>query len=118
MQNKLQQYIKDRKALIGGIFNIISALIIIILTFLRVEARDYTVPVRYNQYSRSDIELGPWYNLYEFALFALVVTLMNLVFSIRLHADRKNLAYALLLLNAIILVFLLMVMLAVTRLNT
>ncbi len=58
---------------------------------------------------------GPTSDLYQFAIFALIVTIMSVMLSIKLYTHRKHFAVSLLGLNIILLVLSLVVFNALTR---
>ncbi len=104
-----REFIKDRFSLLLMAFGFIFALINILHVVLRVEQRDFDIPVRYTQYGTSQIILGDWYTLYSLALFAVVATVVNFVLALRLHSSRRQLAIAILIGQILIMVFLFLV---------
>jgi hypothetical protein len=104
-----REFIKDRFALLLMAFGLLLALVNILNVFLRVEQRDFDIPVRYTQYGSSPIVLGDWYNLYALAFFAIVATTVNFVLALRLHKNRRQLTIALLIGQLLIMIFLFLV---------
>ncbi len=109
-----REFIKDRYSLMLISIGLILAAVNILHVILRVEQKDFDIPVRYTQYGASPIVLGDWYTLYEFALFAIVATAINVVIALKLHkSSRRNLATSVLIGQIIIMIFLFLVSRAV-----
>jgi hypothetical protein len=104
-----KDFIKDRFSLLLMALGVGLAVINVINVVLRVEPRDFDIPVRYTQYGSSPIVLGDWYNLYSLALFAVVATVSNVVIALKLHKNRRQLTVAVLVGQILVMVFLLLV---------
>ncbi len=105
-----KKYLNDKAVffllLANGLLTVLSVLYI----GLRVDASQASAIVSY----RATLGISGFYSgrpseLYSFALFALIVTAVNVVLSMRLFSFRRVLSVVVLALNIILLVFTLMV---------
>ncbi len=104
-----KEFFHDRLALGLAVAGLLLGILNFLLIILRVQSRDYDIPIRYTQYGGSPIELGDWYQLYGFASFCLIALGLNLVLAMRLHPLRRYLAITILTLNLFIMVMLFLV---------
>jgi len=104
-----REFIKDRFALLLTAFGFVLAIVNVLHVVLRVEPRDFDIPVRYTQYGSSPIALDDWYNLYALALFAIVATVANTVIALQLHKNNRQLSIAVLIAQILIMTFLFLV---------
>ncbi len=104
-----KEFFHDRPALILAVLGLGLGVLNIMQVILRVQSRDFDVPIRYSQYGGSPIELGNWYELYSLAVFAVVATVVNLVLALRVRTLQRSLSMVILLLNVLIMTLLLLV---------
>ncbi len=111
-----KNYFHDRSilALIGA-----DAALFLLATvgvLLGVDASDNpTSIVAYRDTTKIGQTSGPTTDLYQFALFAVIVTVASVVLSMKLYAHRRHLAVGILGLNCLLLVMSIIVFNALTR---
>ena len=110
-----KKYFHDRSvlALLGA--NGALFLLAIANVLLNVDTELNSVSIVSYRSSRAIQVSGPTSSLYEFAVFATIVTFITVFLSIKLYAHRKQMAVSMLGLNVISLVLCLVVFNALTR---
>lgn len=111
-----KHYFHDRSvlALIGA--NAALALLSISSVLLGVQSEENpTSIVAYRDTTKIGQISGPTNDLYQFALFALIVTTASYILSIKLYAHRRHLAVGILGLNTLLLVLCIIIFNALTR---
>lgn len=110
-----KQYFHDKSVL--GLLGFNAALLVLTVSnvLLNVDTELNSVSIVSYRSSRAIQTSGPTSSLYEFALFALVVTIVSTMLSIRLYGHRKHLAVSILGLNVVSLLLCLVVFNALTR---
>jgi len=101
---------KDRVliSLIGAGF--VAAVGIVVRVMLSITQYDIDIPVRYTQFGGVDSYItGDWYTHYNFAIFAVVMTLINTLIALRIYRHRRWVSISLLSLQLFIFVFLFVV---------
>jgi hypothetical protein len=77
--------VKDRLVLVSLLFCILLALIITLVTLLRLSPSDVQIPIRYTDYGTANIYRNQWFALYVFPFFALLITAINVYISTKIH---------------------------------
>ena len=110
-----KQYFHDKSVL--GLIGFNAALLVLTVAnvLLNVDTELNSVSIVSYRSSRAIQTSGPTSSLYEFALFAVVVTVVSVILSIRLYGHRKHLAISILGLNVVSLLLCLVVFNALTR---
>ncbi len=111
-----KNYFHDKSILSLLATNGSFAILIFIYVFLKVSNLQEQTSVSITSY-RSNLSIqtsGPTNTLYEFAIFALVVTAFTIALSVKLYSHRKHLAIGLLGLNLVSLVMCFFVFRALT----
>ena len=101
---------KDRVliSLIGAGF--IVATTIVIRVMLSITQYDIDIPVRYTQFGGVDSYItGDWFTHYNFAVFAVVMLLLNTLIALRIYRHRRWVSISILSLQLIIFVLLFVV---------
>lgn len=108
-------YFHDRSVL--ALIGVNAALFLLTVSnvLLNVNTEESSVSIVSYRSSRAIQLSGPTGELYQFAFFAVVVTLFTMALSLKLYAHRRSLAIALMGLNVISLVLCLVVFNALTR---
>jgi hypothetical protein len=112
---KISKYYHDKSvlALLGANAALFLLAVTNVLLNVDTELSDTSI-ISYRS-SRSIQVSGPTSELYQFAMFAVIVTAFNVFLSIKLYSHRRHLAVSLLGLNIILLVLCLVVFNALTR---
>lgn len=110
-----KHYFHDKTVL--ALLGINAALFMLTVSnvLLNVDSKLNSVSIVSYRSSRAIQVSGPTSDLYQFAVFATVVTLLMFILSIRLYGHRRHLAVSLLGLNIISLVFCLVIFNALSR---
>ncbi len=111
-----KHYFHDRSvlALVGA--NLALCLLAVMSVLLGVQSEENpTSIVAYRDTTKIGQISGPTSDLYQFALFALIVTVASVVLSIKLYAHRRHLAVGVLALNTLLLVLTIIIFSALTR---
>lgn len=110
-----KNYFHDKSVL--GLLGLNAALFVLAATniLLNVDTDLNTVSIVSYRSSRAIQTSGPTSSLYEFALFALIVTVVSVALSVRLYSHRRHLSVSLLGLNVISLILCMVVFNALTR---
>lgn len=110
-----KKYLHDKSIL--GLLGFNAALVVLCVAnvLLNVDSGLNSVSIINYRSSRAIQTSGPTNSLYEFALFALVVTVVSVFLSIKLYSHRKHLAIGILGLNVVSLLLCLVVFNALTR---
>lgn len=83
-----------------------------------IERRDHKVFVRYSGYFEGTLsDRGEWYSLYVIPAFAVIIFVINVVLSIKLHKMRPELAKTFLMLTLIVGVYIFLVARALINLS-
>jgi len=80
---------KDRTAIILLIAAVVEVGIIIITTLVRLHSSDVQVPVRYTGYGSANIYRGQWFTIWQFAIFAVMITAINNFLAIKIYQMSK-----------------------------
>ncbi len=112
---KISKYYHDKSvlALLGANAALFLLAVSNVLLNVDTELSDTSI-ISYRS-SRSIQVSGATSDLYQFAMFAVIVTVFNVFLSIKLYSHRRHLAVSLLGLNIILLVLCLVVFNALTR---
>ncbi len=110
-----KNYFHDKSIL--GLLGLNAALLVLSVSnvLLNVDTELNSVSIINFRSSRAIQTSGPTSSLYEFALFALIVTVVSTILSIKLYSHRKHLAIGVLGLNVVSLLLCLVVFNALTR---
>ncbi len=110
-----KKYFHDKSIL--GLLGLNAALFVLSVAnvLLNVDTELNSVSIISYRSSRAIQTSGPTNSLYEFALFAVVVTVVSMLLSIKLYSHRKHLAIGVLGLNVVSLTLCLVVFNALTR---
>ena len=111
-----KHYFRDRSvlALVGA--NAALALLAIASVLLGVQSEENpTSIVAYRDTTKIGQISGPTSDLYQFALFALIVTVTSIVLSIKLYVHRRHLSVGVLALNTLLLILSIIIFNALTR---
>lgn len=108
-------YFRDRSVLALLSFNAAMFTLTIINVLFNVDTELDSISIISFRANRVVQESGPTSDLYQFAFFALLVTVIMVALSVRLHHRRRRLAASLLGLNIVTLVLCLVVFNALTR---
>lgn len=82
---------KDRAAIVLLILMILGAIVIIATTFLRIHPSDIQIPVRFTGYGQSNIERDQWYTQISYAVFGLLIVVINGYLSVKLYSVKRML---------------------------
>lgn len=111
MLNKIfsKDYFSERALLFltGTALLIASGITFQVMT--TVKQYDYKIATGYTQYGADSFKLGEWYSLYEFAAFAVITTVAAVFISAKVLKLDRSLAYAAIILQHVVLVFLFVV---------
>ncbi len=80
---------KDRIAILLLLAVAIEVSIIIITTLVRLHSSDVQIPVRYTGYGTANIYRGQWFTMWQFALFAVLITAINSFLAIKIYQMSK-----------------------------
>lgn len=94
-KKEFRHFFRDRAAVWLLICCAVLAGITVINVVLKVRGSDLQVPTRYTQYALT-LDRGNWTILYELALFALMVFLLNGLIAIKVRPLRRMYALAIL----------------------
>lgn len=110
-----KNYFSDKTVL--GLIGLNSALFVLAVSnvLLNVNTELSSVSIVSYRSSRAIQVSGPTSSLYEFAFFAIIVTIVSVILSIKLYSHRKHLAIGVLGLNIVSLILCLVVFNALTR---
>ena len=110
-----KNYFHDKSVL--GLLGLNAALFVLAVAnvLLNVDTELNSVSIVSYRSSRAIQTSGPTSSLYEFALFAVVVTVVSVILSIKLYGHRRHLAVNVLGLNVVSLILALVVFNALTR---
>lgn len=110
-----KKYFHDKSVL--GLIGLNAALFVLTIAnvLLNVDTELNSVSIISYRSSRAIQTSGPTSSLYEFAFFAVVVTVVSMLLSIKLYSHRKHLAISVLGLNVVSLMLALVVFNALTR---
>lgn len=110
-----KNYFHDKSVL--GLLGLNAALFVLSVAnvLLNVDTELNSVSIVSYRSSRAIQASGPTSSLYEFALFAVVVTVVSTLLSVKLYSHRKHLAVGVLGLNVVSLLLCLVVFNALTR---
>lgn len=102
-KKEFRHFFRDRAAtfLLAGCA--VLTLVNIFTVILQVRPKDIVVPVRYTQYALN-LDKGHWTVLYELALFAALIFVLNGALAVKLRALRRTYALAVLVLTLLVLV--------------
>jgi uncharacterized membrane protein YkvI len=92
-----RDFFKDRTMLVLFALLVIFTIINLLIVFLKIEARNYQVAVRYSDFSTSLLQRGEWSSLYSLAAFSFVAGLTNISLAVKIHHSRRDIAIAVLL---------------------
>lgn len=82
--------IKDRLMLGLLGLTVVIAMIIVLVTIIRLNASDVQIPIRYSDYGTANIYRNQWFALYIFPVFALIVAALNAYISTKVYSlDRR-----------------------------
>lgn len=107
-KKEFRHFIHDRLSVLLLLGSAFLGLINMLLVVAQVRGSDLQVPIRYTQYT-ADLNRGDWTVLYELALFAALVVVLNGALAIKVRALRRSYALGLLGLTLIIMVIALLV---------
>jgi hypothetical protein len=109
------KYFSDKTVL--GLIGVNAALFVLAVAnvLLNVDTELSSVSIVSYRSSRAIQVSGPTSSLYEFAFFAVIVTVISMLLSIKLYSHRRHLAIGILGLNVVSLVLCLVVFNALTR---
>jgi hypothetical protein len=105
-----KELFKDRLliTLIGG--NVVLGLITIIRVLISVTRYDIDIPVRYTQFGGVDSYVaGDWFTHYNFAIFTVVILVVNTLIALRIYRHRRWVSIGVLSMQVFVLVFLVVV---------
>lgn len=112
-----REFVRDRTSLIIASSGLVLAVFNVIYILLQVKQLDFEIPVRFSQLGASPIELGDWFTLYDFAVFAIVASTINLILGLNLHKKNRPIAKSVLSVNVILMILLFIVIRAVLGLS-
>lgn len=101
-KKELRHFFKDRFATFLLLACALLTLIIIFTVILKVRMSDIVVPVRYTQYALT-LDRGHWTVLYELALFAALIFVINGALAIKIRTLRRSYALGILALTILVL---------------
>jgi hypothetical protein len=76
---------KDRTAVVLLLTTVVGAIVVVLVTVLRLHPSDVQIPIRYSAFGTANIYRDQWYVLYVFPIFALLVAALNTLISIKLY---------------------------------
>jgi hypothetical protein len=115
-KRELIQFSRDRLAVSLLIAFLLTMVILLVMTILRIHVSDVQLPVRFSGYGSTSIYRDRWYSLLSFGLFALITGGINGYLIVKLHTMRRGLSLGLALVSITIGVVALVVAAAVFRL--
>ncbi|MEI8072594.1 MAG: hypothetical protein WCH00_00650 [Candidatus Saccharibacteria bacterium] len=110
---KGQKFFKD-SWLLGLLFIVaVGNAFIIFWSLTHIHAASIDLPVRFTSLSNFD-ELGSWFRLYDIAEISIVVSLINLLLAVLLHAKNRILSIFLLLTSIMVVILAIAILLGFT----
>jgi len=94
----------------------LSVIALLLTTLFNVRSSDVQVPIRYTGYGFTNLYRDKWYTLWSFALFAVLVFVVNGFVAVKLHSQRRGVALGILSISILITILALIVADAIFRL--
>lgn len=94
----------------------LSVLALLLTTLFNVRSSDVQVPIRYTGYGFTNLYRDKWYTLWSFAIFAVLVLVVNGFVAVKLHSQRRGVALGILAISILIAFLALIVADAIFRL--
>ena len=104
-----KEYFDERPLLLLTGMALVTMAVTVFRVLTTVRQYDFRIATSYTQYGADSFDLGEWYQLYEFAAFGVITTLAAVFISARLLKIDRSLAYSVVILQHIVLVFLFIV---------
>lgn len=104
MTHAMQNFMKSPRVVIVSVLTIIIMILIIIQVLMGVQSQNFKIATRYSATDQLVVATGYWYYLYSYLLFALVsIGFCTTTVNRLIKQKRPNVAFAVLVVTALIL---------------